>query len=911
MSNESKRHIHLSLDHIPEVREPMPVMKLGAPVMAPEKLIRDIVRVIAPEAEFKEMASGARHAYHKNRLVAFVNPKSGESNVIPTLGMLKPGIKLSEQARAVAVKIARESALFPKDGTEAVALEPIPLLGAKYRIGEKATNPSEYISYVRFQRRVNGVPVFGPGTKATIGVAADGSVCALILRWRKAIPSDEKMVARPREEIYKAIVEQLKQKAIGSDIRVDKVMICYYDGGENYLQPVYRYDATIKRHTSNQKVRRAANYHVQGYVPIGTELEPIVHKQKPIQNPPMLAKSKVEKKSPPVDDPTVGRYIIQHDIDDWWKRSWDFIDGLRLAEIFFGGIQFTDSQYYWAEDYQYLSDKNDFVNNVNIALSESHGNWWKICMDVNPWKCIDDIRSIGDTGGYGSGAGGVLAYWIIHSCEVIPTIEDTPNSFDHWWNVFNGLRAVVGYRTEMIIEDGVEGPFGFQIGLGAAVVPTWLNVVISSDSYQSTPMYCDGNRHICEPKGLASAIVVDGHHDDTVLDIGPLDKATCLWEWRFPNVGDCHPCGWHPRDVTGEAGGLAVAGSALTSTLLDGNPRVYYVGRYNHVYELAWSRDDDHWYLRDVTEDAGGQPANEFAESAALTSTLLDGNPRVYHVGNDNHVYELAWSRDDDHWYQRDVTGDAGGQPAMAGSALTSTLLDGNPRVYHVGNDNHVYELAWSRDDDHWYQRDVTGDAGGQPAMAGSALTSTLLDGNPRVYYVGNDNHVYELAWSRDDDHWYLRDVTGEAGGLAVAGSALTSTLLDGNPRVYYVGRYNHVYELAWSRDDDHWYLRDVTEDAGGQPANEFAESAALTSTLLDGNPRVYHVGNDNHVYELAWSRDDDHWYQRDVTGDAGGQPAMAGSALTSTLLDGNPRVYYVGSDNHVYELAWLGEVCP
>ena len=62
--------------------------------------------------------------------------------------------------------------------------------------------------------------------------------------------------------------------------------------------------------------------------------------------------------------------------------------------------------------------------------------------------------------GYGGGAGGKLAYWIIHSCEVIPTptdysVTDRHIAFDDWFRIFNGMHAVVGYRTEMLIGDKV------------------------------------------------------------------------------------------------------------------------------------------------------------------------------------------------------------------------------------------------------------------------------------------------------------------------------------------------------------------------------------------------------------------------------------------------------------------------
>jgi hypothetical protein len=178
---------------------------------------------------------------------------------------------------------------------------------------------------------------------------------------------------------------------------------------------------------------------------------------------------------------------------------------------------------------------------VNIALTSAHGQWWVFNVDLSPDTRVD-LNEIGNTGGYGAGCGGALAYWIIHACLVIPTQDDVSTSFDWWWNVFNGLHAVVGYRTETYLNDGVFGQFGYNIGLGAAVVPAWLNAVVSADCFQDNPMYCDPNRSIMEPLGRASAVVVDGHGDDTAYNIDPLGPATELWEFWFCNTGDCSAC---------------------------------------------------------------------------------------------------------------------------------------------------------------------------------------------------------------------------------------------------------------------------------------------------------------------------------------------------------------------------------
>ncbi len=235
------------------------------------------------------------------------------------------------------------------------------------------------------------------------------------------------------------------------------------------------------------------------------------------------------------NDPTIGRYVVRNDTDEWVKSANEFLGGIRIATgPFFGSsIPFTDSQYYWAEPFEFISNKNDFINSVNIALCEVHGNWGIFSTRDNSHDLVT-LNSIPSTG-YGGGGGGSLDYWIIHSCEVIPTQTDESNSFDAWWNIFNGIHAVVGYRTEMWIDDDVMGSVGLAIGLGAPIVSSWLSIISSADAYDDGDTYHDDNRNIDEPMGRASAVVVCGHTDDTANDIGSLGKATCLTEWWFDN----------------------------------------------------------------------------------------------------------------------------------------------------------------------------------------------------------------------------------------------------------------------------------------------------------------------------------------------------------------------------------------
>ncbi len=528
--------IYLSLDQIPEVKQPMPVMRLGAQVVAPEELLQNIVRAVAPEAELKDLGdTGARAAYDGNRLVAFVHPETGESRVFPALETLKPGQELAERASRIAARIADDDALFPQDGTQVAALAPMTLFGSRHTRDERETRPEEFLSFVRLQRQIDEFPVFGPGTKAMIAVGADDSLYAFAHRWRQALRTDEQVAPHPRERIVESILAQLAANAKSAEVTVDTVTLGYYDGGKDFLQPIYRFQATVA--FTNQELH-AANRHVFGYVSIGEPLEPLpvlgtLQGELPGE-PLQQGEYRDAPGTPPPGDPTVGRYVVRNDTDAWVTNANEFLAGLQGASFFGIPLTFTDSQYYWAEPFEFVSNKDSFVNSVNIALNEVHGNWDLFSTRDNH----DDLVSLSSipSSGYGGGGGGSLAYWILHSCEVIPTQTDESTSFDVWWNIFNGLHAVVGYRTEMWIADGVPGPFGFLVGLGAPVVSAWLNEVSSNSNYGSNDArYYDDNRMMKEPMGRASAVAVCGHSDDTAFDIASLGRANCLTEWWFNN----------------------------------------------------------------------------------------------------------------------------------------------------------------------------------------------------------------------------------------------------------------------------------------------------------------------------------------------------------------------------------------
>jgi hypothetical protein len=282
---------------------------------------------------------------------------------------------------------------------------------------------------------------------------------------------------------------------------------------------------------------------------------------------------------------------------------------------------------------------------------------------------------------------------------------------------------------------------------------------------------------------------------------------------------------------------------------------------------------------------------------------------RVYYVDANLSLIELAWVGG---WVWSNLTAITGGPtPGSSVAPLTCFGLGGSaPRVYFEG----VFELAWNEGGNNWVRSDVTALAGAPPGGS-EFLTCFGVGGgdhpwpsgsDPRVYQLDSNRHVVELAWVGGWVHNDLTAITGTS--PAQIDSLLTCFGMGGSdPRVYYLDSNNHVNELAWTGN---WVHTDVTAITGAPPVQAAANS--LTCFGVGGSdpsvsgPRVYYVDSNNHVNELAWVGGVRRWVRSDVTALTAASPVGNDSPLTCFGLGGSsPRVYYV--DGHVNELAWVG----
>jgi len=529
---ECQCNIRINVDIIPTIDAPLRVLKQCEQVEVSCEYFSGLLQNVASEAVLDPFGSdGAFAAFDEHgTLVAFIRPDTGESRLFPHFECLEPGEDSAEKAVAVATQLVKDSSLFPKDDTKLVVLAPKTIFTSTSTGKGNSTEPVELLSFVRLARQIEGIQVDGPGTQATIAVDGNGRVQAFAHRYRPAFFTDQYIVPYTPEKVAQLIIDDLAGTCMTDEVIIDQVIVTYYDGGDGYIHPAYRYQGSIQGNESTP------HGHVLGSIPAGPGLgwlNPPPEKQFPNNSSPSFGRYAKRYQGP--ERRTVGRYIAQADSTLWLESATAFFDNLRLATSFGSKLSFIDQQYLEANSSMFVSDRNQFVNSVQIALNEVHGDWDRF----STYKTDGDIVSLSQiaaAGGLGCGADGRLAYWILHSCEVVPMQTDFLTSFDVWWGIFRGLRSVVGYRTDMWIDDGVTANFGLWLGLGAGVVPAWfLELAVTNLYGTDNEVYFDYNRGGIEPLGRPSSVTVCGHMDDTAFDLEGLDDPTCLVELWMEN----------------------------------------------------------------------------------------------------------------------------------------------------------------------------------------------------------------------------------------------------------------------------------------------------------------------------------------------------------------------------------------
>lgn len=348
--------------------------------------------------------------------------------------------------------------------------------------------------------------------------------------------------------------------------------------------------------------------------------------------------------------------------------------------------------------------------------------------------------------------------------------------------------------------------------------------------------------------------------------------------------------GWSDVDLTSlTSAPVAASGSALTCVLdkATNYVHVYYLGTGTsaHVYELYGTATT--WFHDDPTQFSNGYLAGT---GSPLTSIIGTGNViHVFYLDVSGDLAELYWLGGSS-WHNDSpavLAGDGGYNICLFASAFSSFMDFSNGHnfmyVYCLAG-NGIPEFYWDGGSA-WHLDYPQVSAGAPLAAFGSKMTTFIDNSNNNsirhVFYEGNGNqNIYEMYYT---GAWHYDDPTSLAAGapLAATGSALTSFLgTSSGMHVMYLGTNEHVYELHWTNGTV-WSYFDATAASHGVSA---ASGGALTSFQdLSGGARLYFLGTNSHIYELYW-QSEPAASETDLTVASGGIAAATGSALASVV---------------------------
>lgn len=503
----------------PSVKETLPLYYLGPAIKFPDNKFYDILKSSSPDLNLtKQHDDTGDYYYDGDRLAGYYHNQSGETSVFPKLGSLQPGtLRVDTDALMSLVKDYR---IVADDDTKYSIVIGSRLGGSLQKKGGKPSGPADYLLEGIIQRQAvyqgQNIPVCGPGSRGSFSFGSDGQIKTFTHRWSSAKVQVGSIAPLPAADVQKQIETQLLAANLTTNVTVRGVELCFFDSGNKYIQPVFRFNATVTQPFG------LADEIVVGYVPAGgRELEALPTINSPAEKAlPDLATSNgnstITKRQPGTI--RVGRYAMSHDqysgqivVDEN-----AFLNGLLKS----APGRFLNIQYYWDEPLVYESPTaHYYVDAVNVAFTEGHGavHVFTTNESIPGWGRVNIAGDL-PVNGFGPRAGGSLAYWFIRACDTISTpidyaAADSWQAFDPWWQVFNGMHAVLGYRTLAQVYDNEMGNVGMLLGKGAGVVHGWMKEALGG--------------------GKTSAVTVCGHDDDNIFQIDNTGPPNCLRIWWY------------------------------------------------------------------------------------------------------------------------------------------------------------------------------------------------------------------------------------------------------------------------------------------------------------------------------------------------------------------------------------------
>lgn len=170
----------------------------------------------------------------------------------------RPQLPPRDKAVGLAEAFLGKNDLLPKNMNE-LKLVHLGGLRSSTVVGGKTMGPivDELIT-VTYGRRIDSLPVIGPGSKIILQVGDRGEVVGLVRRWREL---GTREAVKPEETISQQQAEELAKRQIrseygeGASYRILGTGKAYYDSNGKILQPVYVFETSINLQSKDERVK--------------------------------------------------------------------------------------------------------------------------------------------------------------------------------------------------------------------------------------------------------------------------------------------------------------------------------------------------------------------------------------------------------------------------------------------------------------------------------------------------------------------------------------------------------------------------------------------------------------------------------------------------------------------------------
>lgn len=393
------------------------------------------------------------------------------------------------------------------------------------------SRPITPIVGVKFDRKLDGLPVFGPASALTVDIDAAG-VAGGMTSVRPAIQVDDRVLIKTDDQIKGEYLQKLaiQRKLEGGSPRLVERVKCYWEEGTDYIQPIWLYKVVFTDEKGGESAVE---------IPVAIAKNMPAPFQKSVYSgfqPIMPANGGDGDPGGRVSNLRLGEYVVRQDADsDICLNVANAFYSLSSAFAPFTGHSVTRAQYYW--DHQWLwedalgiSDNcKYYAGSVDMAAIVAHASPWQFTCLSNYGETVDlhDMNHFGyNVGGGGNPDQCYTSYLLIASCSMIPAPGDpyggsytSGSPFDVWWKMFWGLHGVYGFRTTAGKQAAVDAfaSFGLRTGLCHPNVAAWLDST-SALSHSSNWNY-------------GSIVIASGRENDIIYDTSARAKANSLTMW--------------------------------------------------------------------------------------------------------------------------------------------------------------------------------------------------------------------------------------------------------------------------------------------------------------------------------------------------------------------------------------------